>query len=32
MADRIAVMRRGGLEQVGTAREIYDHPMTPVRR
>jgi spermidine/putrescine transport system ATP-binding protein len=29
MADRIAVMRRGALEQVGTAREIYDHPMTP---
>jgi ABC-type Fe3+/spermidine/putrescine transport system ATPase subunit len=29
MADRIAVMRRGGLEQVGTAREIYDHPLTP---
>jgi spermidine/putrescine transport system ATP-binding protein len=29
MADRIAVMRRGALEQVGTAREIYDHPKTP---
>jgi spermidine/putrescine transport system ATP-binding protein len=29
MADRIAVMRRGRLEQVGSAREIYDQPATP---
>jgi spermidine/putrescine transport system ATP-binding protein len=29
MADRVVVMRDGGLEQVGTAREIYDAPATP---
>ncbi len=29
MADRIVVMREGALEQVGTAREIYDAPVTP---
>jgi spermidine/putrescine transport system ATP-binding protein len=29
MADRITVMRRGFLEQVGTARDIYDNPATP---
>ncbi|WP_187830202.1 ABC transporter ATP-binding protein [Siccirubricoccus phaeus] len=29
LADRITVMRDGGLEQVGTAREIYDRPATP---
>jgi len=27
-SDRIAVMREGGIDQVGTAREIYDHPAT----
>jgi len=29
MADRIVVMRDGGIEQIGTAREIYDAPATP---
>jgi spermidine/putrescine transport system ATP-binding protein len=29
LADRITVMRDGGLEQVGTARMIYDAPATP---
>ena len=29
MADRVVVMRDGALEQVGTAREIYDAPTTP---
>lgn len=29
MADRIVVMNNSGLEQVGTAREIYDSPATP---
>ncbi|HEY0183982.1 MAG TPA: ABC transporter ATP-binding protein, partial [Rhodopila sp.] len=29
MADRITVMRRGVLEQVGSAHDIYDHPATP---
>jgi spermidine/putrescine transport system ATP-binding protein len=29
MADRIVVMRDGGLDQVGSAREIYDAPATP---
>lgn len=29
MADRIVVMRDGGLEQIGTARAIYDEPATP---
>jgi iron(III) transport system ATP-binding protein len=27
-SDRIAVMRDGGIEQVGTAREIYEQPAT----
>jgi iron(III) transport system ATP-binding protein len=27
-SDRIAVMRDGGIEQVGTAREIYERPAT----
>ncbi len=27
-SDRIAVMREGGIEQVGTAREIYERPAT----
>jgi sulfate transport system ATP-binding protein len=26
VADQIAVMNKGGLEQVGTPRELYDHP------
>jgi putative spermidine/putrescine transport system ATP-binding protein len=29
MADRIAVMHRGGLEQVATPAEIYNNPHTP---
>ena len=28
MSDRIAVMNRGNLEQVGTPEEIYNHPKT----
>lgn len=28
LSDRIAVMHAGRIEQVGTAREIYDHPLT----
>ena len=29
MADRIIVMNNAGVEQIGTPREIYDHPATP---
>jgi ABC-type sugar transport system ATPase subunit len=29
LGDRVAVLRDGRLEQVGTPREIYDHPATP---
>ncbi len=28
MSDRIAVMNRGRIEQVGEAREVYEHPTT----
>lgn len=28
MADRIVVMNRGSVEQIGTPREIYNHPQT----
>lgn len=28
MSDRIAVMNQGRVEQIGTPREIYDHPAT----
>lgn len=28
MSDRIAVMNEGVIEQIGTAREIYEHPKT----
>ncbi|MBB3650093.1 putative spermidine/putrescine transport system ATP-binding protein [Rhizobium sp. BK619] len=28
MSDRIAVFNRGKIEQIGTPREIYDHPRT----
>lgn len=29
MSDRIAVMSDGVIEQVGTPRDVYDHPLTP---
>ena len=29
MSDRIAVMNLGRVEQIGTPREIYEHPATP---
>ncbi len=29
MSDRIAVMNGGRVEQIGSPREIYDHPATP---
>ena len=29
MSDRIAVMNGGRVEQIGSPREIYDHPRTP---
>ena len=29
LGDRVAVLRDGHLEQVGTARELYDRPATP---
>ena len=29
VADRVAVMNGGQLEQVGTPEEVYDHPATP---
>ena len=29
MSDRIAVMNGGRVEQIGTPREIYEHPQTP---
>jgi spermidine/putrescine transport system ATP-binding protein len=29
MSDRIAVMNAGVIEQLGTPREVYDHPDTP---
>jgi putative spermidine/putrescine transport system ATP-binding protein len=28
MSDRIAVMNKGGVEQVGTPKEIYEHPVS----
>ncbi len=28
MADRIVIMNRGGVEQIGTPKEIYDHPVS----
>ena len=32
MSDRIAVMNGGRVEQIGSPREIYEHPQTAVRR
>ena len=29
MSDRIAVMSNGGIEQIGTPVEVYEHPRTP---
>jgi sulfate transport system ATP-binding protein len=29
VADRIVVLNRGGVEQVGSPQEVYDHPQTP---
>jgi putative spermidine/putrescine transport system ATP-binding protein len=29
MSDRIAVFNEGGVEQVGTPTEVYEHPATP---
>ena len=29
VADRVVVMNRGRIEQIGTPAEIYDHPATP---
>ena len=29
MSDRVAVMNEGRIEQMGTPREIYDHPASP---
>jgi ABC-type Fe3+/spermidine/putrescine transport system ATPase subunit len=29
LADRIGVMREGMIEQVGTPREVYEHPVSP---
>ncbi len=29
MADRVAILREGRIEQIGTPAEIYDHPATP---
>ncbi|ABZ83400.1 sulfate/thiosulfate import ATP-binding protein cysa, putative [Heliomicrobium modesticaldum Ice1] len=29
LADRVAVIQRGKLEQLGTPQEIYEHPATP---
>ena len=32
LGDRIAVMRAGRIQQVGTPTDLYEHPVTPVRR
>jgi sulfate transport system ATP-binding protein len=29
VADRVAILRDGHIEQIGTPEEIYDHPATP---
>jgi sulfate transport system ATP-binding protein len=29
LADRVVIMNRGRIEQVGTTDEVYDHPATP---
>ena len=30
LADRVVIMNRGRVEQVGTTDEVYDHPATPI--
>ena len=32
LGDRVAVMRGGMIQQVGTPQELYEHPLEPVRR
>jgi len=29
VADRVVIMNNGGVEQIGTPEEVYDHPTTP---
>ena len=29
VADRVVIMNRGGIEQVGTPEEVYEHPASP---
>src|SRR5262245_27880646 len=29
VADRVVIMNTGGIEQIGTPEEVYDHPATP---
>jgi sulfate transport system ATP-binding protein len=29
IADRIVVMNKGRIEQIGTPEEVYEHPATP---
>jgi sulfate transport system ATP-binding protein len=29
VADRVVVMKHGGIEQIGTPADVYDHPATP---
>jgi sulfate transport system ATP-binding protein len=29
VADRVVIMNKGGVEQIGTPEEVYDHPTTP---
>ena len=29
MADRVAVMNKGRIEQLGTPEEVYEHPANP---
>jgi sulfate transport system ATP-binding protein len=29
VADRVVVMKQGGIEQIGTPQEVFDHPATP---
>ncbi|HEV8712748.1 MAG TPA: sulfate ABC transporter ATP-binding protein [Candidatus Binatia bacterium] len=29
VADRVVIMNEGGVEQIGTPEEVYDHPATP---